>query len=53
MSLLSIQEEHGYLALLAVFDTVDDTVLVGRALLGVSGAVMPSTVSMMGGHAET
>lgn len=34
------QEEHGYLTLLAVFDTVDDTVLVRKALLDVSGAVV-------------
>lgn len=37
-TLHSPQEEHGYLTLLAVFDTVDDTVLVRRALLDVSGA---------------
>ncbi len=33
------QEEHGHLLLLAVFDCVDDTVLVQKAILDVSYAV--------------
>ena len=35
-----LQEEHGYLVLLAVFAAVDDTVLIGKALLGVSDALV-------------
>lgn len=30
------QEENGYIVMLAVFDTVDDTALVKKALLRVS-----------------
>ena len=30
------QEEHGHVVMLGIFDCIDDTVLVKKALLGVS-----------------